>query len=238
MGELKRFWKDSLRIYSRYELTDEQLVLLSRLAHAPESSTNGVKRNSGLSGRTELKSCEVGGIGSVVIKSYRRGGIFRGLLSSVFMRMGQSRSRREFKMLEKVRSFGVNAPEPIAYIEEGEFWYRAWLVLRTIPSDLPLIEISETDETRAIKLGASISAQVSQLIEHRIHHVDLHPGNVVVNPTDEVFIVDFDKAVEYSGEKNRLRDLYLRRWRRAVIKHKLPHLLSESISLHLRAQYG
>jgi hypothetical protein len=32
-----------------------------------------------------------------------------------------------------------------------------------------------------------------------------------------------------------LRDLYLRRWRRAVIKHKLSPVLSEMMSLTLRS---
>jgi 3-deoxy-D-manno-octulosonic acid kinase len=84
-----------------------------------------------------------------------------------------------------------------------------------------------------MKLGE----QVLALIDHKIFHVDLHPGNVLVQRDGRVSIVDFDKAREFKGSQERLRELYLRRWRRAVIKHKLSPVLTEVMSLTLRSHH-
>jgi len=70
----------------------------------------------------------------------------------------------------------------------------------------------------------AVSSQVSALIEHGILHVDLHPGNVLVNPEGRLFLIDFDKARLYKNSRG-LKDKYLRRWRRAVDKHDLPPFL-------------
>jgi aminoglycoside phosphotransferase (APT) family kinase protein len=106
------------------------------------------------------------------------------------------------------------------------------------------------------------------LILNGIKHVDLHPGNVLVDGTGQVFLLDFDKAFFILNDENspfllslkeqahapdsqnmlssreimrevlflrRLRDFYLRRWRRAVIKHGLPDYVSETMCLRLRS---
>ena len=80
-----------------------------------------------------------------------------------------------------------------------------------------------------------LAEQVLTLVSHKIFHVDLHPGNVLVDNSGRVFIVDFDKAREFEGSSEQLRELYLRRWRRAVIKHKLSPVLTELMSLTLRS---
>ena len=104
-----------------------------------------------------------------------------------------------------------------------------------------LAEVSRSDKAEdadilheaMMKLGE----QVLSLIAHKIFHVDLHPGNVLVQKGGRVSIVDFDKAREFKGSAERLRELYLRRWRRAVIKHKLSPVLTEVMSLTLRSYH-
>jgi hypothetical protein len=49
-----------------------------------------------------------------------------------------------------------------------------------------------------------------------------------------VHVVDFDNARPFDGSERDLRDQYLRRWRRAVIKHNLPETLSELMAMELR----
>jgi predicted unusual protein kinase regulating ubiquinone biosynthesis (AarF/ABC1/UbiB family) len=79
--------------------------------------------------------------------------------------------------------------------------------------------------------------QVSTLIQNNIFHVDLHPGNVLVGRGGRVFLLDFDKARIARGNKNKLRDHYLSRWQRAVIKHGLPDMLSEMLAAGLDRDY-
>lgn len=233
---LKRFLYQGLRIYSEYDLTPAQQEILASLLTF-ESKVKIADPTDRLSGRAVIRGSELEGIGKVVAKSYRRGGIFKSLLSAWFMRWNQTRCRLEYKILQTVRSIGVHAPEPLAYIEDGEFWYRAWLVTREIPSKQSLLEVSRTDEQKTITLCQEVGRQIGLLVRHGIYHIDLHPGNVVIGTDDTVYLVDFDKAYEFDGPANVLRDLYLRRWRRAVIKHKLPDLLSEVMSLQLRQDF-
>jgi 3-deoxy-D-manno-octulosonic acid kinase len=64
--------------------------------------------------------------------------------------------------------------------------------------------------------------------------VDLHPGNVLVDSNSRVYLIDFDKARYSYLNKDKLRVKYISRWRRAVIKHRLPESLWEMMSSELR----
>ena len=75
----------------------------------------------------------------------------------------------------------------------------------------------------------SVIEQISKLIEHRILHIDLHPGNVIVDDKGRALIIDFDKGRFFNGSRDKLRNLYLQRWQRAVSKHGLPAMLNEMI---------
>jgi 3-deoxy-D-manno-octulosonic acid kinase len=100
-----------------------------------------------------------------------------------------------------------------------------------------LVEIQANDSDEVLRAMDKLAEQLAILVKNNILHVDLHPGNVLVAPSGEVYIVDFDKAISFGGSSQALRDLYLRRWRRAVIKHKLSPVLSEMMSLTLRSSH-
>jgi 3-deoxy-D-manno-octulosonic acid kinase len=75
---------------------------------------------------------------------------------------------------------------------------------------------------------------VRRLIEARICHVDLHPGNVLVDGDGRIYLIDFDKAFRFTGSDRELRDWYISRWRRAITKHGLPEVLGDALSTGLR----
>jgi predicted unusual protein kinase regulating ubiquinone biosynthesis (AarF/ABC1/UbiB family) len=72
-----------------------------------------------------------------------------------------------------------------------------------------------------------LARQVAILIDHGILHADFHPGNVLIDDRDRVYIIDLDKTGTYRGAKTALRSKYHRRWCRAVRKHGLPPVLCE-----------
>lgn len=227
---------------SRLPLEDEQMEALLRLIEgrsggAYPSSQEVTHPHNVLGGRGIVYGGGIEGLGDVVLKGYLRGGWLKLLVADRHLRIGAGRSRHEFEILETVRTLGVNAPEPLVFIEKGGLLYNAWLVTREIAEAKSLIDIAKRDGARGLRLLESLSHQMGTLIQNRIYHVDLHPGNAVVSKDDAVFIVDFDKAIQYIGSRNELRDRYLRRWRRAVIKHGLPELLSEGVCLNLRNIY-
>lgn len=178
----------------------------------------------------------VEGIGRVVVKHYLRGGLLRYFLRRTYLRSGDYRSKHEFLMLSTVREFGISAPRPIAYGVEGGIFYRTWLVLSELEGVTALADLDGAGE-RFEAAMEQLVIQVERLIENRVFHIDLHPGNVVIDNSGQLFILDFDKARMFNGSLNDLRDRYLRRWRRSVIKHGLPESFSEIFCSRLRKRF-
>jgi 3-deoxy-D-manno-octulosonic acid kinase len=99
------------------------------------------------------------------------------------------------------------------------------------PEARTFAELARTDALRARALLPQISDVVARLVEHRIHHVDLHPGNVLVDAEDRICLIDFDKTAHVTLTRSDLAERYRRRWQRAVSKHALPSWLGDELRL-------
>ncbi|MCB0321427.1 MAG: phosphotransferase, partial [Bdellovibrionales bacterium] len=203
-------------------LTSEQMKQFVALTKSPPEKISGL-----LGGRTGLIRGNVPGFGQIVLKSYRRGGALRKILPSCGLSLLPSRALREMKALMSVRSFGVNAPAPLLVISRGRFFRREWLVMEELPEHRTLVQISTQAPDELERYVSLATRQIEALIQYQILHVDLHPGNVLVTPDGRVYLVDFDHAERVTLPRSVIRDRYLRRWRRAVIKHGLSDELSE-----------
>jgi 3-deoxy-D-manno-octulosonic acid kinase len=210
------------------DLTNRQLKQLIGLFNLPTD-----KVDSALSGRTSMGVAQLEGIGSVVIKYYRRGGLIHHLIKQRYLKWGKTRCQIEYELLQKVRSSGINAPEPIAFAYRGRLLYQGWLVTREIKHHQTLAQLSCSNEKRTHIVMKEVVKQVSRLIKNNILHVDLHPGNIIVDNKNQVYLLDFDKGSIFSGEKSILRNRYLRRWNRAIQKHRLPQMLIELMQSNL-----
>lgn len=190
-----------------------------------------------LGGRSRRVIANVTGLGRVFVKRYSHGGALRWLLRGNFVRCGAPRSQGEFEMLERVRALGVHAPKPLVFVTKGSLLYRTWLVMHELTDVRTLVEVSMHDEELLGVAMERLAVQMRILLAHRIVHVDLHPGNVLVTDQGVVSLVDFDKARVFAGSLSDLCEVYLRRWRRAVIKHRLSPVLTERMSLILRSHH-
>lgn len=230
----------ALRIYSRVELDPEQIGELSLLLKVPAEAPT-----QRLGGRAGVSNAIVAGLGDLVVKHYFRGGAMRFMVQSMHVNFRAclpwrhrawlaSRPYHEFALLDLVRSLRVAAPAPVAFAIQGGVFYRGWLFTENIGEHKSLAQLALEDDSALPKFVSELARQMQTLIENNIFHVDLHPGNVVVNSAGEVYILDFDRAeICWAGQKP-LRDQYLRRWRRAAIKHELPETLSEMFCLEMR----
>ena len=205
------------------ELSDGQLQKLIEMFNRQTDR----KAQSVLGGRCSTTRCDIKGIGPVVIKQYMRGGFIRHIVKQTHLRTEKTRGQKEYEFLQKVRAFGINTPEPVAYAFIGRLVYKAWLITKAIDQAVSLAQLSVVDQSRLRRVMESVMEQVYALIENNILHVDLHPGNVIVTRENQVILIDFDKGRIFSGSKNKLRDRYLDRWQRAIIKHGLPAMLNE-----------
>jgi 3-deoxy-D-manno-octulosonic acid kinase len=182
-----------------------------------------------LGGRNSVADNHIDGLGSIVVKHYRRGGIRQHLINQWYLKLGPTRCRREYELLNTVRGLAIDAPDPVAFVYRGKLFYRGWLVTRQIPQAISLARLASRQVRRAQRVMPAVIEQISILIRHRIVHADLHPGNVVVDKEDRVFLVDFDKGYMFSGNPKKLRDRYQNRWQRAVVKHQLPSVLNDML---------
>jgi tRNA A-37 threonylcarbamoyl transferase component Bud32 len=210
-------------------LTEPQLRTLTDFFPHPAPAGDSL-----LGGRTAVTPLQLGGIGAVVIKHYRRGGLMRYLSKHRYYRFGKTRAQREFELLEVVADLGLNVPQPIAFAHCGRLLYRAWLVTREIRQPTTLAHLSSQEEKKTGAAMISVIDQISALIQHDILHVDLHPGNVVVDGSGKVYLLDFDKGRIYHGGRQKLKDRYMTRWQRAVDKHNLPKILTEMMQNGLK----
>ncbi len=213
---------DSYHFGFSLNLTDSHLRSLTGLFHYSDSTGVSV-----LGGRTAATPAQLDGIGPVVIKHYRRGGLLRHFNKRLYFKIGKTRAQLEFELLDTVGKLGVNVPQPIAFAYCGRLFYRAWLITREIQQPLSLAGLSLQDEEKTGRIMVSVIKQVSELIQNQILHVDLHPGNVVLDAAGKVYLLDFDKGKVYHGNRQKLKNRYLARWQRAVNKHGLPKVLTE-----------
>ena len=178
-----------------------------------------------LGGRIPVVRQRISGYGPVVVKQYLRGGLVRHFNTRRYLKLGKTRGQQEFELLQKVRGLGINAPSPIAFAYRGSLAYAAWLVTSEITDAEPLAQIKDKNDAGTAARMRSVIAQTQHLIDHKILHTDLHPGNILINTDNQAFIIDFDKGGIYRGNRKRLRRRYLNRWARAVKKYDLPERL-------------
>ena len=210
-------------------LSDQQLERFVKLFN-----TLGNRVDSVLGGRTSVKMVRIPGLGPMVVKYYVRGGLIQHFIKRSYLRWGKTRCQIEYEILNKVRHLGIGAPEPVAFAFEGRLFYRCWLITKEIKQHQSLAQLSLSDPDLALSLISQVASQVCTLIQNKIRHVDLHPGNVLVDAKSNIFLIDFDKAYLTRLNTHKLRTKYSDRWKRAVIKHRLPERLWKTLTTELQ----
>lgn len=180
------------------------------------------KQSSLLEGRTSVRTIFLEETGPIAVKTYCRGGLISRLNRQHYVMWGKTRPQREMEFLFHGQNAGVKTPEPLAYITRGKIFYRAWLVTKAIYPHTTFAAFCLSNPQKAITLMPKISQNISKLVDAGIFHVDLHPGNILITPAEEIHVVDFDKALFYTGSRKKLIKKYQSRWSRATIKYCFP----------------
>ncbi len=214
---------DATLFSSDFDLSTKDIHKLIEIINSPVTEPDSV-----LGGRSTVVFTQLENTGPVVVKFNTRGGLIRHFVTSKYTRIGKTNNQVEFEYLKKVRKLGVNAPEPVMYITQGFLFYKGFLITKEIKNSKSLVEISFEDEKRANLIIENLTKQMNILLDNKIHHVDLHPGNILVTPENKVYIIDFNKAHIFIRSRKSLVYSYIARWERAIKKHKLPPFVSKS----------
>lgn len=179
-----------------------------------------------LEGRGPARYAVIPGLGPVFVKFYKRGGLISRINKEYYLKTGAVRSEKEFEFLIAAAKAGVSVSRPIAYASRGGAFYKAWLITEVIKDHVSFAGLSRSKKEAAFALMPSIAKNIKRLIHNKIHHVDLHPGNILIDKSGRNYIIDFDKACYFTGSRDRLAGLYQKRWNKAVHKHRLPGVLT------------
>ena len=213
------------RSYEFVSLSELNAICLDDLILLFNSKENK-KPGMILGGRNAVRQTTIEDVGPVMVKHYTRGGFISHFNRQRYLFSKKKRGNIEFEFLAHAKKAGVSVPKPFAHASYGSLFYKAWLITKKIEKAQNFAEICLNDLNKAITFLPEISDNINKLIAASIHHIDLHPGNIIIDGSSKVFIVDFDKACHVSGSREKLKKKYRQRWQRALKKYKLSDKLS------------
>ena len=143
------------------------------------------------------------------LRHYRRGGLFRKINKDYYWFTGWSKTRsyQEFQLLERLRSHDVNVPKPVAaQATRYGLLYRADLLSEKIPNARDLFSILQDRKLSETRYH-SIGTEIRKMHHVGIHHADLNIHNILIDDSDQVWIIDFDKCVAKAGNSWKTNNL-------------------------------
>lgn len=177
-------------------------------------------------GRAGLHALPLDDGGCALVRSYRHGGVLRGLTRGWFV----SRPPRPFVELTitaSARARGVATPEVLAAVVAHGFgpWYRGWLVTREIAGARNLWDALRENlsgyETKGLLLRR-VGRALRLMHGRGVEHGDLNLRNILVldgSVRPDVYIIDLDKARLWRGAVSAVRaHANLRRLLRSINK--------------------
>jgi len=173
-------------------------------------------------GRGAILRRELPGVGPVVLKRMRRGGLTAALWRGRFP--GWGRLIRNLTVADEAARRGVPTARPIAlWLRAGPpGLYRGWLAVQEIPGAADLLTVLRRG---ASPLGAgprAAIAAVRRLHDAGVEHPDLNLGNLLVREDRDGargFVIDLDRAVLHPEPlSTALRRVALLRLERSYLK--------------------
>jgi 3-deoxy-D-manno-octulosonic acid kinase len=152
------------------------------------------------------------------LRHYRRGGLVAKLVTDHYLWLGLERSRpwREWHLTAQLQQRGLPVPAPVAarVVREGAS-YRADLITQRIP----LAEaLSHRLKSAALQADdwRCLGTLLRRFHDAGLDHADLNAHNILLDPQNRFWLIDFDKAkIRATGS---WREGNLRRLRRSLRK--------------------
>lgn len=192
-------------------IKDYSIISETEIVHA-ESLIKAIEESPWIEGlgRGRIKFVKVGDE-DLVVRQYVHGGILRGITRDNYLT--EKRVIKEFLILSYLRSRSFFCPEPFCgLIKRGLFSKKLFLVTRRIPGARPFYVILR--EKKGLERARYIFALAKLLLglhSRGVFHPDFHLSNVVMDPSGNLFVVDFDRAkLKTAPKKGDLKKMILR----------------------------
>lgn len=135
------------------------------------------------------------------LRHYRRGGLFGKLVADSYWFTGweKTRSYQEFMLLNLLRQSGVNVPRPIAArVQKQGLLYQADLLSEKVANARDLVSILQEGPI-STELYRKIGQEIRKMHDAQVNHTDLNIHNILIDDQEKVWIIDFDKCLQQSG---------------------------------------
>jgi len=136
-----------------------------------------------------------------VLRHYKRGGVVARLVSSNYLYSGEGKSRpfREFRVLNELYASGFPVPKPIAaMLKRVGLVYTGAIIIERILNAPPMGDCLRHLD---MEVWQAVGKTVRSFHDAGVYHADLNCFNILLRD-EKVFLIDFDKALFYSGAKN------------------------------------
>jgi 3-deoxy-D-manno-octulosonic acid kinase len=163
---------------------------------------------------------------ALVLRHYQRGGLVAKWLGDRYWFEGAEATRpfREWSLTWLLHGRGLPVPEPVAarYRSQGSNWYSGDLLTRRIPNTSSLAELLARDPV-SLPRWIAIGRCLRRFHDALVYHADLNAHNILIDESDTVFLIDFDRG-HLCSQRGVWCDRNLARLRRSLdkIQDRLP----------------
>lgn len=137
----------------------------------------------------------------LVIKRFRTLDFFQMLRRALWI----SRAKRNWYNAIRLKKWGINTPEPVAYIEKRYIFikHRAFFISQFVDSEQLLTALKHKDDKAQIFIIDQVINILLTLKKHCFFHGDLHHNNFLVDKDNNVYLLDLDVMRRVYKRKNK-----------------------------------
>ncbi|MBK1734738.1 3-deoxy-D-manno-octulosonic acid kinase [Halorhodospira abdelmalekii] len=201
-----------LRLNGQYILYDAERLPqpTAALFDADALQRQGLWQGRPTGGRGSACFVTIEGI-PAVLRRYRRGGIFAGLLKDRYLRgpLTASRPWREWWVLARLHSEGLPVPAPLAarMLPTGPC-YRADIVMERLPAQTLAEALIEGRRVLSREWWWAIGSTVGRLHRRGLDHADLNAHNVLLSAAQDIG-QGADRSAERGTEQSEGHAVYV-----------------------------
>lgn len=150
-----------------------------------------------------------------VLRLYRRGGLIARFSrdSYVWTGVNATRALSEFRLMRDLRLLGLPVPAPLAAaVWRDGFTYRAAILVARIPG---VRTLDACDDPLAWQqAGQAVAIMHAQ----GVWHADLNVHNILIDPSNQAWLIDFDRGRRFSHLSEQKKQGNLQRLQRSIKK--------------------